>query len=110
MAVLSHNGVSLAYDDVPGNDPPVLLVHGTAAALWGRVPEALAPRRVIRYARRGFDGSTGPRPTSLHDHVADALALLDGLAVSSCVVWVEHRRRSRSISRSPRLIGSPDWC
>ncbi len=86
MAVLSHNGVSLAYEDRPGNDPPVLLVHGTAAALWGRVPEALAPYRVINYARRGFDGSTGPRPTSLHDHVADAVALLDDLAVSSCVV------------------------
>ena len=70
----------------PGNHPPVLLVHGTAAALWGRVLEALAPYRVISYARRGFDGSTGPRPTSLHDHVADAVALLDDLAVPSCVV------------------------
>ena len=86
MAMLFLNGVSLAYDDVQGDDPAVLLVHGTAAALWGRAPEALSPHRVISYARRGFDGSTGPRPPSLHDHVADAVALLVGLAVSSCVV------------------------
>jgi pimeloyl-ACP methyl ester carboxylesterase len=86
MAVLAHADVTLTYHDTHASGTPVLLVHGTAAALWGRVPEGLAPHRVICYARRGFDGSTGPLPTSLHDHVEDAMAFLDALDIPSCVV------------------------
>jgi pimeloyl-ACP methyl ester carboxylesterase len=63
-----------------GEGPPVLLIHGTAAAVWGDVPERLAAagRRVIEYDRRGLGGSSGGPGASLAEHAFDAGSLLDG--------------------------------
>src|SRR4051812_29686021 len=65
---------------VSGDGSPVLLIHGTAAAVWGEVPERLAAagHQVIDYDRRGFGASAGEPGAALRDHVADAAALLEG--------------------------------
>jgi 3-oxoadipate enol-lactonase len=87
MADLRIGATTLRYDRTGAGDPPVLLVHGTAAALWGELPELLAARhQVLQYDRRGYGGSEGPRPDSLADHTADAVALLGRLAVGQVVV------------------------
>jgi 3-oxoadipate enol-lactonase len=78
---------SLEYRDRGAGEPTVLLVHGTAAALWGELPARLATRRrVIDYDRRGFGGSNGPLPSRLEDHTTDAVELLDQQGVGAVVV------------------------
>jgi pimeloyl-ACP methyl ester carboxylesterase len=87
MAVVRIGTTTLRYDQLGSADPPVLLVHGTAAALWGELPARLAARhRVLDYDRRGYGGSDGPPPASLTEHTADAVALLDRIAVRRVVV------------------------
>jgi pimeloyl-ACP methyl ester carboxylesterase len=87
MAAVRIGTTTLRYEQVGSGDPPVLLVHGTAAALWGELSAQLAAtHRVIDYDRRGYGGSDGPRPASLAEHTTDAVALLDRLAVRQVVV------------------------
>jgi pimeloyl-ACP methyl ester carboxylesterase len=73
-----------------GHGPLVLLIHGTAANLWGRVPDLLAPsHRVISYDRRSFGRSTAPPQASLRQHTDDAAELLrhSGGAPATVVGW-----------------------
>lgn len=79
-------GALLRYRDT-GSGPALLLIHGWALDLeiWEPAARRWADRfRVIRYDRRGFGLSTG-EPSVAAD-VADALAVLDVLAVPSAVV------------------------
>jgi 3-oxoadipate enol-lactonase len=69
-----------------GAGPAVLLVHGTAAAVWGDLPERLSGFRVIDYDRRGFGASAGEPGASLSQHADDAAGLLVALAASPAVV------------------------
>lgn len=63
---------------VEGSGPPILLIHGTAAAIWGPLPRHLAERwTVISYDRRGFGAAPGPTGTGLPEHVDDAAAILE---------------------------------
>ena len=66
-----------------------MLVHGTMdrATSLAKVSRRLSDLEVIRYDRRGYgdsrlgpDGSPTPVPTSVDDHVADLLTVLDGRA------------------------------
>src|SRR3954468_23940173 len=87
MGNVSAGAATLHYEQVGGGRPAVLLIHGTAAALWGELPELLAAgHRVISYDRRGYGSSSGPQPTTLAEHTTDAIGLLDALAVSQAVV------------------------
>lgn len=82
----------LAYEDL-GDGEPVLLIHGGAIAptfVYLANEDALSEKyRLIRYHRRGFDGSTpleGEDKLSGQDYVAiqaeDALAVLRHVGVS----------------------------
>jgi pimeloyl-ACP methyl ester carboxylesterase len=80
------NGVELEFE-VRGADEPVLLIDMLIADCFvPLLPEpALAHgRRLIRYHKRGWVGSTHtPPPVSIAEHAADAAALLEHLGVRS---------------------------
>ncbi|ABS25796.1 alpha/beta fold hydrolase [Anaeromyxobacter sp. Fw109-5] len=76
------DGVGL-FHTVRGEGEPVVLVHGSWGDHhdWDIVVPALAQRRaMIAYDRRGHSLSGG-RPATVHEHVADLAALVDGLGL-----------------------------
>jgi len=86
MSVLQLDGVDLDYEE-RGAGPALLLIHGTAARVWGSVPEALADSaRTIDYDRRSFGASVHPPVTDLTRHRDDAAALLDALGAGPAVI------------------------
>jgi pimeloyl-ACP methyl ester carboxylesterase len=85
-AMVEIGSARMRYSE-DGLGPPVLLVHGTAANQWGRLPALLGRHcRVISYDRRGFGSSTGEAPASLSTHAGDAAALLDSLEAAPAVI------------------------
>jgi pimeloyl-ACP methyl ester carboxylesterase len=84
MQKATLNGVELEYE-VTGSGEPVLLISPVLAD--GFLPflseRALADHyQLIRYHKRGWAGSTRTaQPVSIADHVIDAAALLEHLAV-----------------------------
>ena len=85
------SGADLYYE-VHGTGQPILGIHGTpsSALLWLDAARELATvGRCIIYDRRGFFRSELPWPVTtldLDDHIADAVALLDGLDASPAVI------------------------
>jgi pimeloyl-ACP methyl ester carboxylesterase len=72
---------------ITGAGAPILLIHGTAASLWGALPARLAHHgTVLVYDRRGFGGAPGPAGTSLTTHADDAASLLERHADGPAVV------------------------
>jgi 3-oxoadipate enol-lactonase len=89
MPDASCGAATLRYRVHGSGEPPVLLIHGTAAALWGDLIDRLVPsHRVVDYDRRGYGASDGPSPRTLAEHTDDVLALLDRLAIERAVVVV----------------------
>jgi pimeloyl-ACP methyl ester carboxylesterase len=78
------NGIELEYDP-QGAGHPVLLIHGAfipdaMRPLGGQ--DALESYELICYHRRGFaDSSRPPGPTTIAEHAADAVGLLDQLSI-----------------------------
>ena len=73
-----------------GRGPLVLLIHGTAANLWGEVPSLLAQdHRVLAYDRRSFGRSAALPLASLRRHTQDAAQLLElsGERAATVVGW-----------------------
>ena len=66
----------------PGSALVVVLVHGSLdrATSFARVVRRLPDLHVVTYDRRGYHRSRGltPSATSLEDHVADLVAVVDG--------------------------------
>ena len=86
MGTVHVDGVDLDYEE-RGAGPPLLLIHGTAARLWGAVPDELAgSARSIDYDRRSFGASVHPPVTDLTRHREDAAALLDALGAVPAVI------------------------
>lgn len=80
------DGASLSVREA-GSGPAVLLINGTAPALWGRLPETLAEsHRVIDYDRRSFGESTAPEPRDPRRHAEDAAAILMHLRAAPALV------------------------
>src|SRR5215212_1454119 len=76
MATVRVDGVDLDYEE-DGSGAPILLIHGTAARLWGACARELAEYgRVIAYDRRSFGASIHPPVSDLGRHREDAAALL----------------------------------
>jgi len=83
--VVAPRGIYAVEHVPPGITPPepvVVLVHGTMdrSASFARVVRDLRGHSVLTYDRRGYGRSldAAPPATSLADHVADLVALLDG--------------------------------
>jgi pimeloyl-ACP methyl ester carboxylesterase len=71
-----------------GRGPTVLLIHGTAPAIWGDLPAALAAEhRVVAYHRRSFGASPGEPPRGgLSTHADDAAAMIEAVGAPAIVV------------------------
>jgi pimeloyl-ACP methyl ester carboxylesterase len=118
------NGIELEYDR-QGPGDPVLLIHGAL------IPDAMRPLggqdalesfELICYHRRGFAGSSRPPgPTTIPEHAADAIGLLDQLGIdrahvaghsSGAAIAVEMaatepaRVRSLALLEPPYLAGA----
>lgn len=86
LPAAAGDAVSLPWQ-AEGQGPTVLLVHGTAAALWGELPRRLAGfARAVTYDRRGFGRSSAPPATTLPVHADDAAALLRALGGGPAVL------------------------
>jgi pimeloyl-ACP methyl ester carboxylesterase len=86
MGKVHVDGVDLDYEE-RGAGPTVLLVHGTAARLWGSVAADLhGMARAIEYDRRSFGASSDRPVTDLTRHRDDAAALLNALGAGPAVV------------------------
>jgi 3-oxoadipate enol-lactonase len=80
------SAVDVSYEIAGAQDAPVLVLSnslGSTGAMWDPQVPTLAERlRVVRYDHRGHGGSpVPPGPYALADLGADALALLDRLAL-----------------------------
>ena len=66
------------HADSIGSGPLVVLVHGTAPAVWGDVPRRLAAegRTVVTYWRRSYPPSDPSPVSSLRQHTEDLGALI----------------------------------
>jgi pimeloyl-ACP methyl ester carboxylesterase len=86
VASVDIDGASIACQEA-GQGSPVLLIHGTAANLWGDVPLLLSSQhRVIWYDRRAFGGSKHEPLADLSRHARDAAALLQALDAAPAIV------------------------
>ena len=88
---LELRGLRTHYLDVPGGDPPIVLLHGLSANAYefdGLLSAGLSPAfRVVAPDLRGR-GRSGKPPTGyrMHDHAGDVLELLDALDLDRVVL------------------------
>lgn len=95
-----------------GSGETALLLHGGAA-----VPDYLAPCAdaldglfaAVRYTQRGTPPSGGGRPFTIEAHVADAIAVLDALAIDRAWAighsWGGHLALHLALAHADRLGG-----
>lgn len=70
-----------------GRGPAVLLIHGSAAAVWGEVIDRLAvDHQVISYDRRSYGGSIAEPLADTRRHTDDAAAVLERHAGGPAIV------------------------
>jgi pimeloyl-ACP methyl ester carboxylesterase len=70
-----------------GRGPVIVLIHGSAPAVWGELPVLLAAeRRVITYDRRSFGANRHLPAGDLSGHAADAAAIVRAVGAPAMVV------------------------
>lgn len=70
-----------------GHGPAVVLIHGTAPAVWGELPALLSDdHKVIAYDRRSYGAARSLPAHGLSAHAADAAAVIRGVAPSATLV------------------------
>lgn len=75
--MLTIDGCTL-HTEGSGSGPGVLLVHGSAANLWGDLPGMLtSAHRVVSYDRRSFGHSANAPLANLRRHTLDAAGVLE---------------------------------
>src|SRR5258708_39255474 len=84
MNTANVNGITLEFES-QGRGEPVVLIHGSVVS-DGFVPmmgeTALRNYQLIRYRRRGFDGSThSAPPVRIEDQARDCLGLMRHLGI-----------------------------
>ena len=85
----SRDGTRIAAYDTGGPGPVVLLCNGLGASLSAWPQLVSSGYRVVGWDYRGLGGSARPadrRRITVEDHVADAVAVLDSVGVSSALV------------------------
>jgi pimeloyl-ACP methyl ester carboxylesterase len=84
--MLTIDGCEL-HTEGSGSGPGVLLVHGTAANLWGDLPGMLtSDHRVVTYDRRSFGRSASAPLADLRRHTLDAAGVLESFTEGSSTV------------------------
>lgn len=84
---IAVEGHELEFIDIPGGDPPFLLLHEGlgSVSMWREFPQELAQAtgsRVVAYSRAGF-GQSSPRsgkyqPTFIHDEAGKVIPAIRG--------------------------------
>src|SRR4051812_48535809 len=71
-----------------GCGPTVVLIHGTAPAIWGELPAALAAEHcVVAYDRRSFGASRSEPPArGLSTHAEDAAVMIQAVGAPAIIV------------------------
>ena len=91
---VTHLGHRIHVREQPGDDPPVVLLHGFPdnVRLHDRLVPHLAPRRVLALDFLGWGASDKPagHPRTAHDQTAELAAVVDALAPDVPVVLVAH--------------------
>ena len=96
-----------------GDGPPALILHGgpglsdytdaLAAEISGRF-------RTIRFQQRGIPPTTVSETSTVEDHIADALSVLDSLGVARAWVvghsWGGHLAMHLAVAAPERLLGA----
>jgi proline iminopeptidase len=95
-----------------GSGPPALVLHGGPGLseytepLVGELEDAYT---VYRYQQRGLAPSTTSGPFDIETHVADAVAVLDGMGIERTYVvghsWGGHLAMHLAIHHPDRLLG-----
>ncbi|HWJ22870.1 MAG TPA: alpha/beta hydrolase [Gemmatimonadaceae bacterium] len=92
---IDAGGLKIHYLDVPGGDPPIVLLHGLSAnahSFGGLIAAGLAPTfRVVAPDLRGRGQTDKPATGyAMADHARDVVALLDALGFDRPVVLGGH--------------------
>jgi proline iminopeptidase len=95
-----------------GSGPPVLVLHGGPGlseyteALAGELDDAFT---VYRYQQRGLAPSTTSGPFDIETHIADAVAVLDGIGADRAYIvghsWGGHLAMHLAAHHPDRLLG-----
>src|SRR3981189_479430 len=89
MNTANGNGIKLEFE-TQGQGEPVVLIHGAVvsdAYLPMMNETSLKKYQLIRYRRRGFDGSSHtPPPVSIQDQARDCLGLIRHLGIAQAHV------------------------
>ncbi len=93
ITVELSDGTRVNALDIPGDEPALVLVHGSPGSAydWRPLPEVLARsgRRVIAYDRKGY-GHSPPRPegepSSYASNASDLLAFLEALDLEDATI------------------------
>jgi pimeloyl-ACP methyl ester carboxylesterase len=89
MNTADVNGIKLEFE-MQGQGEPVVLIHGAVvsdAYLPMMNETSLKKYQLIRYRRRGFDGSSHtPPPVRIEDQARDCLALIQHLGIAKAHV------------------------
>ncbi|HEY5475605.1 MAG TPA: alpha/beta hydrolase [Tepidiformaceae bacterium] len=89
MAKLTANGVTLAYDDVGGGDPPFVFIHGLACnrSFWALQVENLGRDfRCVNVDLRGCGDSPAVPPFDMSTAADDVAALITALGLDRPIV------------------------
>ena len=95
-----------------GHGPPALILHGGPGL--SDYTEALATEisgrfRTIRFQQRGIPPTTVTGTSTVEDHIADALSVLDGLGVAQAWVvghsWGGHLAMHLAVAAPNRVLG-----
>jgi proline iminopeptidase len=95
----------------PGGGPPLLLMHGGPGLTdyMALLSDELDGWQWITYQQRGLPPSAADGPFTVEQHVADALAVLDRLGISSAIVlghsWGGHLAMHFAVAHPERVAG-----
>jgi pimeloyl-ACP methyl ester carboxylesterase len=101
----SGSATGLAYAVWPGDDPPILAIHGISATLatFLELREHVPGRRFVAYDLRGRGRSAQDQAGGIRGHAADAIALAASLGLERPVL-VGH-----SLGAYVAAIAAADW-
>ncbi len=99
--------------DAGGDGPAALILHGgpgLSDSTEGLAAELSGSFRSIRYQQRGLPPTTISGTATVEDHIADALAVLDGLGIRQGFAvghsWGAHLAMHLAVAAPERLLGA----
>jgi proline iminopeptidase len=104
-------GDGIIRGSAAGDGPPLIMLHGGPgfSDYMGLLAGETADWRAIHYQQRGGAPSTLDGPFTVGRHVADAVAVLDGLGIDQAIVlghsWGGHLALQLAVAAPDRVAG-----